>query len=53
VVDGRNVLAIYDVPESTAKTMLDAVECRLLLPDQEITLARDRCEPRGQPLRRV
>jgi len=38
-VTGKAVLAIYEVPDNTAKLMLGAAECRLLLPDQEITLA--------------
>jgi len=35
---GKSVLGIYEVPETTAKLMLGAVECRLLLPDREVNL---------------
>lgn len=35
---GKSVLGIYEVPETTAKSMLGALECRLLLPDQQINL---------------
>jgi len=37
-VTGKAVLAIYEVPDNTARLMLGAAECRLLLPDQEISL---------------
>ena len=35
---GNRILAIYGVPANTAKFMLDAVECRMLLPAYEISL---------------
>ena len=37
---GDRIVAIYAVPQDTAETMLNAVECRLFIPRQKIALAR-------------
>jgi hypothetical protein len=37
---GRNIVASYGVPANTAETMLSAKECRLLIPGQDIRIAR-------------
>ena len=37
---GKKVVASYGVPANTAETMLSAKECRLLIPGQDIRIAR-------------
>jgi hypothetical protein len=46
---GDRTVAIYVVPPKVSEGMLGAAECRLLLPDQEITLARQQIRAAWSP----